>query len=78
MPAKMLIVDEGSFRVDVARVFLKNFLSTLAQITLSVLVIPHSRADEERVFSIIGKNMAESRLQLDHFKLNCGNKLNPH
>ena len=58
--------QEKQYRMDVIWGYLKSKLPLLAEIALSVLVIPHSNAGEERVFSTIRKNKTEfrSRLQL--------------
>ena len=59
-------IDDKEYRMDVIWGYLKAKLPLLSEIALSVLVIPHSNAGEERVFSMIRKNKTEfrSRLQL--------------
>ena len=57
-------VGDGSFRMDVVWGFLKTILPIFSEIAMSVLVIPHSNAGEERVFSIIRKNKTEFRSRL--------------
>ena len=57
-------VGDGSFRMDVIWGFLKTILPKFFEIAMSVLVIPHSNAGEERVFSIIRKNKTEFRSRL--------------
>ena len=59
-------IHDNQHRMDVIWGYLKEKLSRLTEIALSVLVIPHSNAGEERIFSTIRKNKTEfrSRLQL--------------
>ena len=59
-------IRDNLHRMDVIWGYLKEKLPRLTEIALSVLVIPHSNAGEERVFSMIRKNKTEfrSRLQL--------------
>ena len=54
-------VGDGSFRMDVVWGFLKTILPIFSEIAMSVLVIPHNNAGEEKVFSVIGKNKTEFR-----------------
>ena len=56
--------DGGYHRMDVIWGYLKPKIPLLADVALSVLVIPHSNAGEERVFSMIRKNKTEFRSQL--------------
>ena len=58
-------LSENSYRMDVIWGYLKPRLPHLGEIAESVLVIPHSNASEERVFSIIRKNKTEFRSRLD-------------
>ena len=61
------IEDEKSHRMDVIWGYLRAKLPLLSEIALCVLVVPHSSAGEERIFSMIRKNKTDfrSRLQLD-------------
>ena len=43
-------VGDGSFRMDVVWGFPKTILPIFSETAMSVLVIPHSNAGEERVF----------------------------
>ena len=52
--------------------FLKTTLPNLSQIAIAVLVIPHSNAREEDIFSIVRKKKTEFRSLLD-----LGRSLNP-
>lgn len=52
--------------------FLKTTLPNLSQIAIAVLVIPHSNAREEDIFSIVRKKKNEFRSLLD-----LGRSLNP-
>ena len=45
--------------------FLKTTLPNLSQIAIAVLVIPHSNAREEDIFSIVRKKKNEFRSLLD-------------
>ena len=60
-------VDEGIvyYRMDIIWANLRTNLSTLANVVLQVLTIPHSNPAEERVFSMINKNKTQFRSTLD-------------
>ena len=57
--------EETHHRMDVIWGFLRSKVPHLAKIALSALVIPHSNAAEERVFSMLRKNKTEFRSRLD-------------
>jgi hypothetical protein len=57
-------IQDKQYRMDVIWGYLKSKLPLPGKIALSVLVIPHSNAGEERVFSTIRKNKTEFRSQL--------------
>ena len=59
--------SDGEHRMDIIWGHLEPKLPSLGAIALSVLVVPHSNAGEERVFSMIKKNKTDFRanLQLD-------------
>ena len=54
-----------SYRMNVIWGYLKPWLPHLGEIAESLLVIPHSNASEEGVFSIIRKNKTEFRSRLE-------------
>ena len=56
--------DGGYHRMDAIWGYLKPQIPLLADVALSVLVIPHSNAGEEMVFSMIRKNKTEFLSQL--------------
>ena len=56
---------ETFHRMDIIWGYLKPKVPLLCEAVLSVLIIPHSNAAEERVFSLIGKNKTEFRSRLD-------------
>ena len=45
------IGDEKSYRMDVIWGYLRAKLPLLSEIALCVLVVPHSNAEEKRIFS---------------------------
>ena len=57
-------VSDGSYRMNVVWGFLRTALPNLSQIAM-VLVIPHSNAGEERIFSIVRKNKTKFRSRLE-------------
>ena len=61
-------VSEGRsyYRMDIIWSDIKKSLLKLANIALFLLTIPHSNAEEERIFSIIGKNKTKFRSNLDN------------
>ena len=61
------IRDEKSYVMEAIWGYMRAKLPLLSKIALCVLVVPHSNAGEERIFSIIRKNKTDfrSRLQLD-------------
>ncbi|XP_032229469.1 uncharacterized protein LOC5505170 [Nematostella vectensis] len=68
------LVDGGRLRPDAVWGYLNGLVSPdgqprfprLSKVTQLVLTIPHSNAAEERVFSMIKKNMTPHRYYLDH------------
>ena len=57
-------IRDNQHRMDIIWGYLKPKFPLLTEIALSVLVIPHSNASEERVFSTIQKNKTDFRSQL--------------
>ena len=53
--------DGSSKRVDGVWFYLEPDFPNLAKVMLTILVIPHSNADAERIFSLVRKNDIEFR-----------------
>ena len=60
-------------RMDVLWGYLGTIFPQLSQIALFVLVMPHSNAAEERVFSMVKKNLNESIRAIWFIKCNNAN-----
>lgn len=56
---------DNEYRMDIIWGYLKPLFPLLAEVALSVLVIPHSNAGEERVFSMVRKKLNEFRSRLE-------------
>ena len=53
------------YRMEMIWVYLQRRFPLLSEITLVILVVPHSNAADERTFSVIRKNKTEFRSRLD-------------
>ena len=53
------------YRMDMVWGYLRQRFPLLSEIALAILVVPHSNAADERVFSMIRKNKTEFRSRLD-------------
>ena len=60
-------IDEGKvyYRMEIIWANLRTNLPTLANVVIQALIIPHSNAAEEQVFSMINKNKIQFRSPLD-------------
>ena len=57
--------NDNPYHMDMVWGHLRKCFPLLAEVAISVLVIPHSNAADERVFSMIRKNKTEFRSALD-------------
>ena len=56
------------YRMDMVWRYLRQRFPSLSEITLAILVVPHSNAADKKVFSMIRKNKTEFRSRLDWSK----------
>ena len=54
--------------MDMVWCYLRQRFPLLSEIALAILVVPHSNAADERVFSMIRKNKIEFRSRLDLYR----------
>ena len=54
--------------MDMVWCYLEQRFPLLSEIALAILVVPHSNAADERVFSMIRKNKIEFRSRLDLYR----------
>ena len=52
-------------RIEMVWGYLRQRFPSLSEITLAILVVPHSNAADKKVFSMIRKNKTEFRSRLD-------------